>query len=52
MNTRKELIDYCMTFPAAYEDYPFSDIKDIGVWTIMRHKTNKKSFCQIYSCLN
>ena len=48
MNTRKELIDYCMTFPAAYEDYPFSDIKDIGVWTIMRHKTNKKSFCQIY----
>ena len=48
MNTRQELIDYCLTFPGAYEDYPFSDIKDIGIWTIMRHEGNKKSFCQIY----
>jgi len=48
MTTRQEIIDFCMTFPAAYEDYPFSDIKDIGIWTIMRHGANKKSFCQIY----
>lgn len=46
--TRKEIIDYCLTFPSAYEDYPFSDIKDIGIWTVMRHGSNKKTFAQIY----
>jgi len=29
MKTRQEIIDFCLTFPAAYEDYPFADIKDI-----------------------
>jgi predicted DNA-binding protein (MmcQ/YjbR family) len=46
--TRQEIINYCLTFEESYEDYPFSDIKDIGIWTIMRHKTNKKTFVQIY----
>ncbi len=46
--TRQELIDFCLTFPAAYEDYPFDDITDAGAWTVMRHKTNKKSFALIY----
>ena len=23
--TRQELIDHCLTFPGAYEDYPFDD---------------------------
>jgi len=46
--TRQTLIDYCLTFPAAYEDYPFDDIIDPGAWTVMRHKTNKKSFALIY----
>ena len=31
--TRQELIDFCLTFPAAYEDYPFDDIVDAGAWT-------------------
>ena len=48
MTTRREIIDYCLTFPLAYEDYPFADIKYIGIWTVMRHKTNKKTFAQIY----
>ena len=48
MNTRQEIIDYCLTFPDSYEDYPFADRKDIGVWTVMRHKINKKTFTQIY----
>jgi len=48
MTTRQAIIDYCLTLPAAYEDYPFSDIKDIGIWTVMRHRTNKKTFAQIY----
>jgi predicted DNA-binding protein (MmcQ/YjbR family) len=47
--TRKELIAYCLTFPAAYEDYPFDE--DTGAenaWTVMRHGANKKSFAFIF----
>ena len=46
--TRQELIDFCLTFPDAYEDYPFDNIADAGAWTVMRHRTNKKSFALIY----
>ena len=45
---RHELVNFCLTFPAAYEDYPFDDITDAGAWTVMRHKVNKKSFALIY----
>jgi predicted DNA-binding protein (MmcQ/YjbR family) len=45
---RRELIDHCLTFPASYEDYPFDSIGDPGAWTVMRHRTNKKSFALIY----
>ena len=41
--TKRELIDYCLTYPAAYEDYPFDEN-----WTAMRHGGNKKSFAFIY----
>ena len=46
--TRQEIFDYCLTFPASYEDYPFDSVTDPGKWTVMRHKTNKKSFAMIY----
>ncbi len=46
--TRQELIDHCLTFPGAYEDYPFDNAADAGAWTVMRHRTNKKSFALIY----
>jgi len=54
---RQQIIDYCLTFPAAYEDYPFDDITDPGKWTVMRHLNNKKSFALIYErncklCIN
>ena len=45
---REELIGFCLTFPAVYEDYPFDSIVDAGAWTVMRHRTNKKSFALIY----
>lgn len=45
--TRREIIDFCLTFPAAYEDYPFDEVADESAWTAMRHKTNKKSFAFI-----
>jgi len=40
--TKQDLIDYCLTFPAAYEDYPFDGMdahSDDGTWTVMRHST-------------
>jgi len=46
--TRQALIDFCLTFPTAYEDYPFDDIADAGAWTVIRHRANKKSFALIY----
>jgi predicted DNA-binding protein (MmcQ/YjbR family) len=46
--TRQDIIDFCLTLPAAYEDYPFDDITEPGKWTVMRHKTNRKSFALIY----
>ena len=46
--TRQELIDYCLTFAASYEDYPFDDFTDAGAWTAMRHRTNTKTFAFIY----
>jgi predicted DNA-binding protein (MmcQ/YjbR family) len=46
--TRRELIDFCLTFPAAYEDYPFDDVAGNGTWAVMRHGGNKKSFALIY----
>ena len=45
--TRREIIDFCLTFHAAYEDYPFDDSTDPGAWTAMRHRTNKKTFAFI-----
>ena len=48
MMTRQKIIGYCLTFPAAYEDYPFDDITDPGKWTVMRHRANKKTFALIY----
>jgi len=47
--TRRELIGFCLTFPAAYEDYPFDDLTQTeNPWTVMRHRGNKKSFAFIY----
>lgn len=47
--TRRELIDLCLTFSDAYEDYPFDDFPDDpAAWTVMRHVSNKKSFALIY----
>jgi len=46
--TRQELIEYCLTLPGAYEDYPFENITDPGRWTVMRHRVNKKGFAHIY----
>lgn len=44
MLTRDEAIEFCLTFPDAFEDYPFHDPN----WTIMRHKSNNRMFAAIY----
>jgi predicted DNA-binding protein (MmcQ/YjbR family) len=46
---RQELIDYCLTYPAAYEDYPFNDVIDDNASTVMRHKVNTKTFAIIFN---
>lgn len=49
MVSRQELINYCLTFPDSYEDYPFDDGSGSAqAWTVMRHRANKKSFAFIY----
>lgn len=45
--TRQEIIDYCLTYPDAYEDYPFEEKSDPGASTAMRHRSNKKIFALI-----
>ncbi len=55
--TRRELIDYCLTYADAYEDYPFHDDPSAGkAWAAIRHKKNKKAFAFIYErdglCVN
>ena len=44
MKTRKDIIDFCLTFDGAYEDYPFNDFN----WTIMRITDNKRMFAAIF----
>ena len=39
---KRELIDYCLTYPSSYEDYPFDDTA-----AVMRHNVNKKMFALI-----
>jgi predicted DNA-binding protein (MmcQ/YjbR family) len=46
--TRQDLIDFCLSFSAVYEDYPFDKVKDGTEWAVMRNKNNKKSFALIY----
>ena len=55
--TRRELIDCCLTYPGAYEDYPFNeDPSAPDAWTVMRHRTGKRSFAFIFErgglCVN
>ena len=58
--TKRELINYCLTYLAVYEDYPFDSgaaHSDDGTWTVMRHHVNKKGFAHIYErdgnlCIN
>lgn len=54
--TRQEIIDYCLTYSDAYEDYPFVSMDAPGAWVAMRHRSNRKVFAFIYNrsglCLN
>ena len=44
MVTRADVIALCLRLPDSYEDYPFDDPN----WTVMRHKTNRKTFALIF----
>ncbi|NLA85937.1 MAG: MmcQ/YjbR family DNA-binding protein [Clostridiales bacterium] len=53
---RRELIDYCLTYPDAYEDYPFDEPTAADAWAVVRHRGNKKGFAFIFErgglCVN
>lgn len=42
--SRRRWISYCLTFPGAYEDYPFHD----GGWTVMRRLDNQRGFAHLF----
>ncbi len=44
---RQELIDFCLTFPNSYEDYPFDVVADENATAVLRCRGNKKSFALI-----
>jgi len=44
---RQELIDFCLTFPSSFEDYPFDVVADENATTVMRHRCNQKIFALI-----
>lgn len=44
MLTRRDAVDYCLTFPGVYEDYPFDDPN----WTVMRRRDTRHGFCWIF----
>lgn len=44
MKTRKDIIDLCMEFPFAYEDYPFGD----DSWTVMRRRDSGHGFAFVF----
>ena len=54
--TRRELIELCLAHAGVYEDYPFDEIADENAWTVMRHRSSRKSFAFIFEreglCIN
>ena len=44
MNTRKEVLEYGLSFPDTYQDAPFHDDN----WQLVRFKGNKKAFLWTY----
>lgn len=39
---KRELLDYCLTYPSTYEDYPFDETT-----ALVRHVSNKKMFALV-----
>ena len=44
MLTRQDAVNACLSLPDVWEDYPFDDPN----WTVMRHRSNRKSFAFIF----
>ena len=44
MKTRKEALEFGLSFPDTYQDAPFSDLN----WQLVRYKDNKKAFLWTY----
>lgn len=44
--TKRELIDYCLTYPSAFEDYPFDETT-----AIIKHSGNGKMLPLLINCV-
>ena len=44
MKTKKDVIDFCKTFPNVFEDYPFGD----DSWAAMRRLDSRHGFAWIF----
>lgn len=44
MTERKEILDYCLTFPGTYLDSPFHDDN----WVLVRYRKNERAFAWTY----
>lgn len=44
MTERKEILDYCLTFPEVYIDAPFHDDN----WVLARYRKNNRAFAWTY----
>lgn len=42
--TQRKLIEFCLTLPGVYEDYPFGED-----WTVIRHGATRKGFAFVYT---
>jgi len=43
VHSKQDVIDFCLTLPGTYEDYPF----DEGITACMRHEGSRKIFAMV-----
>ena len=44
LKTRADIVEFCLGFPGAFEDYPFDD----GNWTVMRRQDTRRGFAWVF----
>ncbi len=45
--TLRGIIDFCLTFPDTYEDYPFGGPDGVSPTAVIRHRANRRMFALV-----